>query len=120
MYAVPHKGRAYDDQSCSALCAGPRAEATFPGPRAPDRCSVVPPEHGHDPIRSPASPPESVDSFLEDALLSDSPSRPVPLHKRTGFIDHPSAFSHADQPDELLDLFAPPVCLLYTSDAADE
>ena len=94
VYAVPIKGRPYVNPSCFALPSGPRAEVTLPGPRAPASLdSVVRPEHGLDSIRSPASPAERVDTCFSDALLSDSPLRPVPLCKNSGFIDPTSDYN---------------------------
>ena len=94
---------------CSTHSFGPRADTTPLSPRAPLTHSTLTPEHGLDLIRSPTSSSENVVSSSADALLLVLPARPAQLTDRTGFIDPPSEYSLADQPDELIDLFWRPV-----------
>ena len=109
VYAVPMKGRSYEDPPCSTHSFDPHADTTPLSPRAPLTHTTLAPEHGLDLIRSPTSSSENVDSSSEGASLLVSTPRPEPLTDRTGFIDLPSGYSLADQPDEIMDLFMRPV-----------
>ena len=59
-YAVPMKGKPYEDPSCSPHYSGQRADTTPLSPRAPLSHSTLTPEHGLDLIRSPTSSSENV------------------------------------------------------------
>ena len=69
LYAVPMKGRSYEDPPCSTHSFGPRADTTPLSPRAPLTHSTLAPEHGLDLIRSPTSSSENVASSSADASL---------------------------------------------------
>ena len=106
---MPMKGETYEDPPCSTHSFGPRADTTPLSPRAPHSHNTLAPEHGLDLIRSPTSSSEIVVSSSEDVSLLASTPCPAPLTDRTGFVDLPSGYSVADQPDEIVDLFLRPV-----------